>query len=308
MTDREGVEQHTMHACGHDFHLTSQLGAAKVLADNRDAWSGTYLALFQPAEETAEGAKSMVNDGIVDKIPKPDVALAQPVMPLPAGDIQIAPGTIMATACNMQITVYSKGTHGSMAFMGVDPVVLASSIVMRLQGIVSREISGHDFGIVTVGALNVGSPANVISDRATMLLNFRAYDDEIMEHLTSAVKRIVRAECEASRSPKEPEFEIHSEFPLTENDPEVTATVRAAFGERFGEDRVGVMPHSTGSEDFSNVPRAFGTPDCLWLWGGFNDPEDAVGNHHPAYTPDLQPTLSTGSEAALTALLAFLGK
>lgn len=229
-------------------------------------------------------------------------------MGLPTGHIQIAPGTVMSTAASMKVTLFGKGSHGSMPHLSVDPIVLASAIVTRLQTIVAREIAPSEFGVVTVGALNAGSKSNIIPAEATMLLNFRAYSPDTLETLIEAAQRIVTAECQAARCPKEPEFAISDRFPLTENDADVTSTLQAAFVERFGEERVSEMPPSTGSEDFSLVPRAFGTPYCFWVWGGFANPDDVVANHNPRFTPDLQPTLRTGTETSLTAVMAFLGK
>ncbi|MCO6502505.1 MAG: amidohydrolase [Acidimicrobiales bacterium] len=161
-----------MHACGHDFHITSGLGTAALLAENRDSWSGTYVALFQPGEETAEGARAMVDDGLVGKVPRPDVALSQHVLTKPAaGEVATASGPVLSTAASMKVVVYGKGSHGSMPHLGIDPVVLASAIVMRLQGIVSREIAPSEFGVVTVGSLQAGSKANIIPDRAELRPN-----------------------------------------------------------------------------------------------------------------------------------------
>ncbi|MDY6054540.1 amidohydrolase [Micrococcus sp.] len=305
--DRDGLTQPVMHACGHDVHATAALGAAALLAEARQAWSGTYIALFQPGEETAEGAAAMVADGLAEKVPTPDVCLGQHVVPAPAGLVGVRSGAALSTAISMKITVHGAGTHGSMPHQGVDPVVLASSIVMRLQTVVSRELDPDEFGVVTVGSLHAGSTANVISDRAVLRVNFRAYSPEVRAQLTEAVERIVRAECAAARSPKEPEFTSSDDFPLTHNDDAATSRVRAAFEARFGQDRVVTQPRGTASEDFSRIPDAFGAPYCYWVFGGLAEGQEPVANHSPFFAPTLQPTLSTGTEAAVTAALAWLG-
>lgn len=308
-TDADGAEQPTMHACGHDFHITAGLGAAKLLAEHRDGWSGTYVALFQPGEEKAAGARSMVADGLVDKVPTPDVCLGQHVLTTPvAGKVAVASGPVLSTAASARIVVHGAGSHGSMPHLGVDPVVLASAIVTRLQTLVSRELSPSDFGVVTVGSLQAGSSANIIPDSATMLLNFRAYSEEILDQLIDGVERVVRAECEAARSPKEPEIELYDRYPLTDNDADAAEVVRRGFLEQFGEDRVEEMSPATASEDFSIVPDAFGSPYCYWGCGAYAEGRETYPNHSPLWSPDLQPTLRTGTEAAATAVLAHLAQ
>lgn len=298
-----------MHACGHDVHITAGLGAAALLAESRDAWSGTYIALFQPAEETAEGARSMVADGLVDRIPRPDVALAQHVLANPAaGEVGAGSGPMLSTAASLEITVFGNGSHGSMPHLGIDPVLLASSIVVRLQGIVAREIAPSEFAVVTVGSIKAGTTANIIPDRAVLKLNTRAYDLAVRDRLLAAIERIVRAECDASGSPRAPEIEVHDRYPLTDNDAEVTARVTEAFVAHFGPDRVKRLDPITASEDFSVIPDAFGIPYCYWGFGGFTPAQQAYPNHNPAFGPAMQPTLRTGTEAAVTAILASLRK
>ena len=305
--DADGVEQPTMHACGHDTHMVTALGAAAVLAAHREDWSGTHIALFQPGEEIAAGARAMVEDGLVDKIPAPDVCLGQHVMPAPvSGHVAITEGPAMSSAVSMKVVLHGSGSHGSMPHLGVDPIVLGSAVVTRLQTLVAREIAPGDFGVVTVGSFHAGQSSNVIPDRATLQLNFRAYSDHVLEQLVNGAERIIRAECEAARSPKDPEFELFNHYPLTDNDPAVTARVREAMIAQLGEERVEHMPPSTGSEDFSVIPDAFYAPYCYWIFGGFAEGRESFPNHSPNFVPDQQPTLATGTEAALAAILAML--
>lgn len=304
-----GIKAPVMHACGHDMHMATGIGAAWAMANNKDGWSGTYIALFQPAEETGSGSQAMLDDGLIDKIPKPDIALSQHVLATPkAGSVGICAGPFLSTAASMRITVYGKGAHGSMPHMSVDTLVLASSIVMRLQGVVAREIDPFEFAVLTVGSLQAGIAANSIPEEATLLLNLRAYKDEVREKLIEAIKRIVKGECEASGSPKEPEFEIFNIFPPTINDADETAKVEKAFRDFFGDEKVITYKPMTASEDFSNIPNAFGIPYVYWGFGAFEEGQPVLPNHNPGFAPSLKPALEIGTQAAILAVMAYLGK
>ncbi len=303
-SQRDGV----MHACGHDFHMTSLLGAVRALLAHREAWSGTLIALFQPGEETAEGAQAMVDDDLVSKIPKPDVAVAQHVLPGEAGVIGVATGPILSQGDSMRVTIYGKGSHGSMPHLAIDPVVIASSIVVRLQSVVSRVVAPSDFSVVTVGAINAGTKSNIIPDTAELMLNLRHYDPEVRTAVLAAVERIIRAECEASGCEQEPDIEYYDQFPLTHNSGEVTDVLRAAFTNAFGEERVFTQPPATASEDFSRIPDAFGIPYSYWTVGGFEKGSPMPGNHSPFFGPVLQPTLDAMTQAQVVAALAVLGR
>lgn len=303
-----GVETPVAHTCGHDVHIVSLLGAVQALTTHLDDWSGTFLAVFQPAEENAAGARAMVEEGIVDKLPTPDVYLGQHVLgSLPGGAVGTRPGAVLSAAASIEITLHGKGSHGSMPDLGVDPIVLGSAIVTRLQSIVAREVSPQETAVVTVGSFHAGTKSNIIPDTAVLQLNTRAYSSEVAAHLHEAIERIVRAECTAARSPREPEFRYYDRYPLTDNNEEVTAQVRGAFDQYFGEDSTD-LGRISASEDFSIIPDAFGTPYTYWGLGGFAEHATAPGNHSPQFAPDIQPTLDRGIEAIIVATSPWLIK
>jgi amidohydrolase len=314
--DASGMEVGVDHACGHDLHMAAMVGMAKLMADHRDRWHGTLIPLFQPAEETGEGAQEMVDDGLFKKIPVPDVALAQHLLPGIAGTVRTRSGPFMSAADSIKVTVYGRGGHGSTPQNTVDPVVLAAMIIVRLQTIVSREVAPGDVAVVTVGSCNAGTRSNVIPDHAVLELNIRSYSAVTRQRMKDAIQRIVRAECQASGSPKDPEFETTLTFPVTVNDATVTDRVAKAFAAHFG-DRADEIPLQTVSEDFSKIPDAAGVPYTYWGLG-YTDRDtylaaekgghldDLITNHSPKFLPPMQPCLRTGTEALLAAALAWL--
>ena len=314
--DADGNEVPVAHACGHDLHVSCLLGMTKLMADHPGQWNGTLLALFQPAEETGDGAQAMVDDGLLTRIPAPDVALAQHVLRGVAGTVGTHSGPFLSAADSIKITVHGRGGHGSMPQNTVDPVVLAAMIVVRLQTVVSREIAPTQTAVLTVGSSQAGTTSNVIPDHAVLQLNTRSYTQQTRQRMLAAIQRIVRAECEAAGSPQDPDFETLDSYPLTDNDAGTTRRVAAAFSAYFG-DRALQWDQQTASEDFSNIPRAAGIPYTYWAIGG-TDPQtyrtaekdghldDLPANHSPKFLPPLQPTLRTGTEALTAAALAWL--
>lgn len=303
-----GQETPVAHTCGHDVHISSLLGAVQAFNSHRELWNGTLMAVFQPAEETAAGARMMVEEGIVEKLSAPDVYLGQHVLgSLPGGAVGTRVGAVMSEAASIEITLHGKGSHGSMPNLGVDPIVLGSAIVTRLQSVISREIAASETAVLTVGSFHAGTKSNIIPDSAVLQLNTRAFSKDVAAHLHEAIERIVRSECVAARCPEPPEFKYYDQYPLTSNDESVTAHVRAAFDDFFGENSVD-LAQVPASEDFSIIPDAFGIPYSYWGLGGFADQQNAPGNHSPAFAPDMQPTLDRGVEALVVAASAWLVK
>ena len=304
------------HSCGHDMHVAWLMGAARVLAEAREAWRGTLLVVFQPGEETAQGARAMVEDWDGAGLPRADVVLGQHVMVGAAGTVRYRSGVILSAGDSLQVRMFGRGAHGSQPQNAVDPVVMAASTVLRLQTIVSREVAPLDSAVLTVGSLHAGTKENIIPDEATIQLNMRTYDEGVREHMLGAVRRICCAEAHASAAPKAPEFTMLGSYPLTDNDHAATAKVVAAFHAQFG-DRARETRPSTASEDFSIFGRSWGVPYVFWFVGG-TDPatyerhrqagtvKDIPDNHSPRFAPVIDPTLRTGMEAMLAAASAWL--
>jgi hippurate hydrolase len=316
-TDREGNTVPVMHACGHDMHVAWLVGAATVLAQARDAWRGTLMAVFQPAEETAEGAQAMIDDGLFQRFPKPDVVLGQHVMVGSAGVLASREGVVTSAGDSLQIRLFGRGAHGSMPQASIDPVVMAAATVMRLQTIVSREVGATDAVVVTIGALQAGTKENVIPDEALIKLNVRTFDEQVRTRVLAAITRIVNAEAAASGAPKPPEITPLDRYALVQNDPAATQRIADAFRAHFSAERVVKTAPTTASEDFGSFGAEWHAPAVFWFVGG-TDPdvyakakaEGRLGelptNHNPRFAPVIHPTLEAGVEAMVVAALAWL--
>ncbi|WP_025039564.1 M20 family metallopeptidase [Nitrosospira briensis] len=316
-TNREGKTVPVMHACGHDMHVAWLVGATTLLAQARDAWRGTLMAVFQPAEETAEGAQAMIDDGLFNRFPKPDVVLGQHVMVGPAGNIGGRAGSITSAADSLQIRLFGRGAHGSMPQASIDPVVMAAATVMRLQTIVSRELAAAEAAVVTIGALQAGTKENVIPDDAVIKLNVRTFDAGVRTRVLAAIERIANAEAAASGAPRLPEITTLDHYPLGVNDADASARVADAFRQHFSADRVRQVEAASASEDFGLFGTEWGVPSMFWFVGG-TDPDvyakaKAAGeinkiptNHSPYFAPVMHPTLETGVETMVVGTLAWL--
>ena len=316
-TDREGKTVPVSHMCGHDLHVTWLAGATKWLAEARSTWRGTLLAVFQPGEETAEGAQAMIDDGLFQRFPKPDVVLGQHVMVGPAGTVAGRVGAITSAADSLQIRLFGRGAHGSMPQASIDPVVMAAATVMRLQTVVSREVAAAEAAVVTVGVLQAGTKENVIPDEAIIKLNVRTFDAGVRKRVLAAIERIVNAEAAASGAPRQPEITTLDHYPLNVNDPAASKRVVDAFRGHFGPERVFQTAPAPASEDFGSFGSEWHSASVFWFVGG-TDPEvyaKAKGanrlnelpvNHSPKFAPIIHPTLRTGIETLVVATRAWL--
>jgi amidohydrolase len=319
--DPDGRDVPVMQACGHDMHVTCLVGAAQVLAESRPSWSGTLVVVFQPAEEVGAGAQAMIDDGLFERFPRPEVVLGQHVAPFPAGFLAVRAGTAFAAADSLRVTMFGRGAHGSRPEVSVDPVVMAAATVLRLQTIASREVAGTDTAILTVGALRAGTKENIIPDDAELLLSLRTFDPKVRQRVFDAIHRIVHGEATTSGAPREPELEVIGSFPAVVNDLAAVDRTRPAFTALVGTDRVIDPGVVTGSEDVGLLATAAGAPCVFWLLGG-GDPQDfsdarstedilevlgtVPSNHSPLYAPVPRPTIDIGVSALVGATREWL--
>jgi amidohydrolase len=317
MKDNEGNTVPVGHMCGHDMHVAWLVGATALLAQGREAWQGTLMAVFQPGEETAQGAKAMIDDGLFKRFPKPDVVLGQHVMVGPAGTVAGSAGPITSAADSLEIRLFGRGAHGSMPQASIDPVVMAAATVMRLQGIVSREVAATEAAVVTIGVLQAGTKENVIPDEATIKLNVRTFDAAVRKRVLAAIERIVKAEAAASGAPRLPEITTLDHYPLNVNDKQASERVANAFRGHFSTNRVRHTGPAPASEDFGCFGTVWHAPSVFWFVGG-TDPDtyvkakeagrldDIPVNHSPQFAPVIHPTLETGLETLVIAARAWL--
>nr|WP_229956811.1 amidohydrolase [Parasphingorhabdus litoris] len=320
---REGNDTGVMHACGHDTHMTGWVGTARQLVARKDDWSGTLVMILQPAEETGEGAKAMLEDGLYTRFPKPDYVMAfHDAAGAPAGYIGYSPGYALANVDSVDIEVKGVGGHGAYPHTTKDPIVVASRIVGALQTLVSREIDPQDPAVVTVGSFQAGYKHNIIPDEANLLLTVRSYSDETRAKLLDGIKRIVEGEAATAGLPKDrmPVVKIREdEFtPSTYNSPEFTREMAKLFEARFGKDRVVESKPVMGGEDFSRYRRADESIKSMIFWvGGVPMEEFQAAKkegrklpslHSPLWAPDAEKVVATGAEALTAAALDLMKK
>lgn len=320
--DEAGNTVGVMHACGHDMHMTVWTGAARRLAAMKSQWQGTLVFIGQPAEERSGGANAMLADGLYQRFPAPDYAIALHNSPsLPAGKVGYCPGYSLANVDMMDITVYGQGGHGAYPQDTKDPVLLAARIVVALQTIVSREISPLDPAVVTVGSIHGGSKGNIIPNEVKLELTMRSYSDEVRMALIEKIKRVCTGVAMSAGIPEEkyPEFKLREEYtPSVYNDPQLTERIRRVFANALGAENVKQEPPGMAGEDFARYGRTEEKVPIFMFWLGTVDPghyaaaqrgELALAPlHNSRFAPLPEPTIKTGVVAMTAAVLDLLGR
>jgi amidohydrolase len=316
--DTDGEKKPVMHACGHDTHVACMMGVSTLLAKAKEKWSGTLIILFQPDEEHGAGARAMLDDNLYGRIPKPSIVLGQHLAPFKTGVVLIRPGVFMASADTFKATLFGRGAHGARPQDSIDPIVLAASIIVRLQTVVAREIGPEDFASVTCASIHGGKAHNMIPDEVEILINIRTFHMAVREKVIAAVKRIIRGEAIASGVVREPDVQLIVSYPLTVNNPEAALKLEKIFTSYFDKNHTWEAPRHTSSEDFSLLASAINVPSVFWNFGGVDakkweeyerekDPKLIPNSHQANYAPVIDPTLKTGIDAMSLAALTFLG-
>ena len=305
-----------MHACGHDLHMSAWAGTARIMAEHKDRWHGTLMLVGQPAEETLSGAVAMLEDGLFTRFPRPNFALSlHDDDTMPAGTIGYHAGLFRAMSDRVDITVYGRGGHAAMPHSTIDPVVLASRIVLSLQTIVSRENNPSDPVVITVGSIHGGTQGNVIPDEVKLELSVRTLTPQVRTRTLAAIRRVAKGEAEAAGAPREPLVTAPAVAPLpVVNDPALISRLAGALTTALGDHNVIEMPAKLTSEDFAQYG-ASGVPIALLHIGAVNPAKleesrktgiPVPAPHSPEWAPEYEPTLKGAIRAEVTALLELL--
>jgi len=310
----DGSQTGVMHACGHDIHMTNLVGVARYLATHKDLWSGTLMLIGQPAEERGGGARAMLNDGLFDRFPKPDAAIALHVAhALAAGKVGFRPGYSLANVDSVDITMNGRGGHGAAPETTIDPVLLAAELVVSLQTIVSREISPLEPAVITVGSIHGGTKHNIIGNECHLQLTVRSYSEDVRQHLLEAIERKANAVAAGAQAPK-PHVTSSEGTPALYNDDDLTAQLEQVFRNTIGTDNVQAVEQVMGGEDFSRYGIA-GVPILMYQLGSVSqrrlDQYSKAGEtppslHSPIYYPDVDLTLRTGIATMSASVLELM--
>ncbi|MBB1436913.1 amidohydrolase [Pseudoalteromonas sp. SG43-6] len=319
----EGANVGVMHGCGHDIHMSSFIGTAQQLMLHKDAWQGTLMMVAQPAEEVGGGAKAMLKEGLFNKYPTPDHVIALHVSAsVPAGQVSMKNEYTMASVDSVDITVKGKGGHGAYPHMTIDPVVIASRIVLALQTITSRELSPLEPSVITVGSIHGGAKHNVISNEVKLQLTLRSYNPKIREQQIAAIKRITKGIALSAGLDESliPVVYVHEDesIPSTYNDPAQTNIVRSAISSAIGQSNVLETEAVMAGEDFGLYGRTDkNIPITLFWLGGVEQAQYQAAQtsgatlpslHSSKFAPDYKVAIPTGITAMSNAAVALFNQ
>ena len=296
-----------MHACGHDLHMTALVGTAYALAKLKDSWRGTVVFIGQPAEETVEGARAMIKDGLFKKIPKPDTLLALHVTGMrPQGQVGYTPGDALANVDTLIVKFIGRGTHGSAPYKGVDPFIMSAEFTLSLQTLIGREVDPLKHAVISIGSIHGGTKSNIIPDDVTMQLTVRSYDADVRKLLLKRITEIAEGIAKTNKG-SQPIINHPEESIAVRNDLKLAARIGETFNQVFGKDRVAIVDPVMGSEDFSYFAEEIKVPSLFFWIGTQTQKENPPINHSPRYLPAFTPTAETSIVAMTSAVLDLNG-
>jgi len=314
----QGQTVPVMHACGHDVHMAGWTGAAALLARMKDNWRGTVLMIAQPAEETVQGARAMIADGLFVRFPKPDFAVAvHDSSDLPAGKVYFVPGPAMASVDSVDVTIFGRGGHGAKPDTTIDPVVIAARTVLAFQTLVSREKDPLEPAVLTVGSIHGGTKYNIIPDEVKLQITLRTFNPEVRKLLLSGIERLAKAEAAAARAPKEPEVKVSESQDSTYNDPALTKRLAAALARQLGAGNVQEIRPEMVAEDFGEFGKAAGVPSVQLRVGAVEPSRYEAAMkagtplpslHSSGFAPDRERTIKAAATVLTLSALELLAK
>ena len=314
----QGQTVPVMHACGHDVHMAGWTGAAALLARMKDRWRGTVLMIAQPAEETVQGARAMIKDGLFVRFPKPDFAVAvHDSSDLPAGKVYYVPGPAMASVDSVDVTIFGRGGHGALPHTTVDPVVIAAKTVLGFQTLISREKDPLEPAVLTVGSIHGGTKYNIIPDEVKLQITLRTFNPEVRQLLLSGIERVAKAEAAAARAPKEPVVKVSESQDLTYNDPALTRRLAAALAKQLGAENVQEKRPEMVAEDFGEFGKAAGVPSVQLRVGAVEPSRYEAAMkagtplpslHSSGFAPDRERTIKAAATVLTLSALELMAK